>query len=58
MEQFTTWAQLQDDVVVLLGFGKVDELDNVGVVQLAHDLYFLEDVRSLLGITSVLALST
>jgi hypothetical protein len=53
VEQLATGTQLEDDVVVLLGFGEVDEFDNVGVVELAHDLDFLEDIGSLWGITSV-----
>lgn len=47
MEQFASWAQLEDDVVVLPRFGEVDELDNVGVIKLSHDLYFFEDICSL-----------
>lgn len=55
MEKLATRTQLQDEIVVLSGFGEVDEFDHVGVVKLSHDLYFLQDVRSLLIITSVSA---
>jgi hypothetical protein len=41
MEELSAGGQLQNDVVVLLGFGKVDELNDVWVIQLSHDLYFL-----------------
>lgn len=47
VEQFATWCKLQYDVVVLFRFGEVDELDDVGVIKLAHDLNLLENVRSL-----------
>lgn len=47
VEQLATGGQLQDDVVVLLGLGKFDELDDVGVIELAHDLNLFEDVGTL-----------
>ena len=47
MEQFAARTKLEDDVVVLARFGKVNQLDDVGVVKLTHDLDFLKDVRSL-----------
>jgi hypothetical protein len=47
VEELTTWAQLQDDVVILLRLAKLHELHNIGVVQISHDLHFFEDVRSL-----------
>lgn len=47
MEELAAGAELEDDVVVLTGFGEVDEFDNVGMVELSHDLYLFEDVRSL-----------
>jgi hypothetical protein len=53
VEQLATRTQLENDVVVLLGFGEVDEFDNVGVIELAHNLDLLKDVGSLWGITSV-----
>lgn len=52
MEQFAAGAKFEDDVVVLARFGEVNQLDDVGVVKLTHDLDFLEDVRSLQVITS------
>lgn len=47
MEQLATRAQLEYDVIVLARLGEINELDDVGMVKLAHDLYFFEDVRSL-----------
>ena len=47
MEEFATGTQLEDDVIVLLGFAELDKLDDVGVFEVAHDLDFFEDVRSL-----------
>ena len=47
MEELASRAQLENDVVVLSGLGEVDELDDVWVVELSHNLHFLEDVRSL-----------
>ena len=47
MEKLATRGKLEDDVVVLSRFGKVDKLDDVGMVQLSHDLDFFEDIRSL-----------
>jgi hypothetical protein len=34
---------------VLSRLGEFDQLDDVGMVELTHDLYLLEDVRSLEG---------
>jgi len=53
VEELTTRAELKDDVVVLAGLGELDKLDNVRVVELTHDLNFLEDVGTLLEIKSV-----
>lgn len=53
MEQFATWGKFENDVVILLGFGKVDELDDVGVVQLAHNLDFFQNVGPLRGRVSI-----
>ena len=47
MEELASRAQLENDVVVLSRLGEFDEPDNVWVVELLHDLHFLEDVRSL-----------
>jgi hypothetical protein len=47
VKQFATGTELQDDVVVLAGFGEVDELDDIGVIELTHDLHLFEDVGSL-----------
>lgn len=47
MEEFAARAELEHNVVILTGFGEVDEFDNIGMVELSHDLYFFEDVRSL-----------
>lgn len=47
VEQLAAGCQLKDDVVVLFRFGKVDEVDDVGVLELAHDLDFFQNVCSL-----------
>lgn len=47
MEELAAGAQLQDDIIVLAGFGEVDEADNVGVVELPHDLNLFQDVGAL-----------
>lgn len=44
MEQLATWSQLQNNKVIVLGLGKVDQLDNIGVVELLHNLNFFENV--------------
>jgi hypothetical protein len=54
MEELATGAKLENDVVVLSGFGEVDKTDDVGVIQLPHDLNLFEDVGSLRRIASVL----
>lgn len=47
MEELAAWAELQNDVVILSGFGEVDEADDVGVVELSHYLDLFENIRSL-----------
>lgn len=47
MEQLTARAELENDVVELRGFRKVDESDHVGMVQLAHNLDFFQYIGSL-----------
>lgn len=47
VEQLSTRAEFENDVVVLSRFGKVHQLDDVWVVEVAHNLDFLEDVHSL-----------
>lgn len=47
VEELAAGAELEDDVVILAGFGKVDQFGDIGVVEVAHNLHFLEDVRSL-----------
>ena len=49
VEELAAGAELEDDVVVLTRLGEVNELDDVRVVELPHDLDFLEDVRALCG---------
>jgi hypothetical protein len=44
VEKFTTGGKLQNDVIILPRFGEFDELDNVGVVKLAHNLDLLQDI--------------
>jgi hypothetical protein len=48
MKEFSARTEFEDDEIVLPGFVKVEELDNIWVVQLSHDLNFFENVRSLL----------
>lgn len=48
VEQLATRTQLEDDEVMLAGFGKVDEANDIGMVQLSHDLNLFEDVGSLM----------
>lgn len=48
MEQFASRAKLQDNIVVLPRFGKVDKSDNVGMIKLSHDLDLFQNVCSLL----------
>jgi len=55
VEELAARTQLQDDEVVLSAFREIDEADNVRVVQLAHDLDFLQDVRPLIPMTSATA---
>jgi hypothetical protein len=47
VEQLSTRAELENDVVILSRFGKVNQLDDVWVVEVAHNLDFLQDIRSL-----------
>ena len=48
VEKLATRRKFENNVVVLSGFGEFDELDNVGVVKLTHNLDLLEDIRSLI----------
>ena len=47
VEKFTAWAQLEDNVIVLARLGEVNEPDDIGMIELAHDLDFFEDVGPL-----------
>lgn len=47
VEELATRTKFEDQVVVLPRFGEVDQFDDVGVVQLAHNLHLFEDVCSL-----------
>jgi hypothetical protein len=47
VEELATGSKFQHNVVVLPRLGEVDELDDVGVVELTHDLHLLEDVGTL-----------
>lgn len=47
MEELASRTEFQHDKVVLSGFGKVNEIHHVGVVQLPHNLHFLQDIGSL-----------
>lgn len=47
MEKLASRTELENDVVVLTRLGEVNELDDIRVVELSHNLYFFEDVCSL-----------
>lgn len=47
VEQFTSRAQLEDNIVVLTRFSEINQLDDVGMLNLPHDLDFLEDIGTL-----------
>lgn len=47
VEEFTTGGELEDNVVVGLGLGKIDELDDVGMIKLLHNLDLFENIRAL-----------
>lgn len=47
MEQLPSGAKFQDNVIILSRLGKVNQLDNVWVINLAHNLDFLENIGSL-----------
>lgn len=49
VEELAAGGQLEDNVVVLFGLGEVDELDDVGMVDLAHYLHLLKDIGALQG---------
>jgi hypothetical protein len=44
VKKFTTWGKFQNDVIILPRFGEFDELNNIGVVELAHNLDLLQDI--------------
>lgn len=47
VEELATRAELENDVVVLGRLGEVDQLDDIGVIYLSHDLHFFKNVGSL-----------
>ena len=47
VKELTARAELEDDVVVLSRFGEVDQADDIGMVQLPHDLDFFQNVGTL-----------
>jgi hypothetical protein len=47
MEQLSSVTKLEYQVVVIFGFRKADQTNNVVVVDTSHDLDFLENIRSL-----------
>ena len=47
VEELSSWTELEYDVVVLVRLGEVDELDDIWMVELAHNLNFFEDIRTL-----------
>jgi len=44
MEELASWTKLKDDEVILSGLGELDQLDNVGMIELTHNLNLFEDV--------------
>jgi hypothetical protein len=55
MEQLAPWTQFQNDIIVLARLGEFDQFDNIGVIELSHDLDLFQDVRAL---QQILAYST
>lgn len=55
VEEFATRTEFEDDKVILPRFGKVHQAHNIRVVELSHNLYLLQDVRSLTFSMSVVA---
>ena len=53
VEKLATGAELENNEVILSGFREVDQLYNIGVVQLSHDLHLFQDVGALMKMTSV-----
>lgn len=47
VEEFAAGGELEHDIVILLSFSEIDELDDVGMVELTHYLHLLEYVGSL-----------
>jgi hypothetical protein len=47
VEEFSAWAELEDNVIVLARLRKLDQFDDIRVIDLAHNLDLFEDVRSL-----------
>lgn len=47
MEQLATGAEFEDDIVVLTRLGETNQLDDIRVVKIAHDLHFFQDVGTL-----------
>jgi hypothetical protein len=47
MEQLSSITKLEHQVVVIIGFRKANQTNNVVMVDASHDLDFLEDIRSL-----------
>ena len=47
VEELAARAEFQNNIVVLARLGKVDQLDDVRVIYLSHDLHFFENVGSL-----------
>ncbi len=47
MEQFAAGTKLEDDVVILPRLGEIDQSDNVGMIELPHDLDLFQDICAL-----------
>jgi len=52
VEQLATGCQLENDVVVLPRLGEIDQFNDIGVIKLSHDLYFLKNICALHNIVS------
>lgn len=49
VEELAARTEFQNDIVVLARLGKVNQLDDIWVIYLSHDLHFFENVGSLEG---------
>jgi hypothetical protein len=47
VEKLSARAEFENDEIVLSRFVEVDELDDIRVIELSHDLHFFEDIGTL-----------